>query len=261
MLTAPTRPREIRALRQRDATRRLRDVLRSNIIRGAYPEGRVPSESELMGAHRASRAVVREALAQLREEGMIERVQGIGTYAIHHTIVTRLVESHGVEPANRSGVWAGQQRPRVIDRSIVPTPDAVAPHLPGCGPRCLRVEYVGQWGDEPFAVATNYLRFPEADAVDGVAFETDFYALLEDAGLTVGASEFLIGCSNADVLTAELLGVPSGAAVATMEQVIFDRDGRPFDYAFISTRADRFMFLSRAERPGFPAQSPSGRLP
>ncbi len=262
MISAPTRPREQRALRQRDATRRLRDVVRSNIIRGAYPEGKVPSESELMGRHRASRAVVREALAQLREEGLIERMQGVGTYANHHTVVTRLVESHGVERTSPSGIWAGGQRPHVIDRSVVPTPDAVAHHMPGCGPRCLRVEYVARYRDEPFAVATNYIRYPEAEQVVDVPFEIDFYRLLDDAGLKIGASEFLIGCANADELTAELLSIEPGIAVVTMEQVIFDERGRPFDYAFVSTRADRFMFLSRAERPGFaPAPTASDRLP
>jgi GntR family transcriptional regulator len=258
---APTRPREIRIVRQRDAARRLRDVLRSNIISGSYPDGRMPGESELMGAHRASRSVVREALALLREEELVERVQGIGTYAIHETVVTRLTESHGVEPGGRTGLWSGVQRPRVLDRSIVPTPDAVARHMPGCGVRALRIEYVAHYGDEPIAVATNYLRFPHADAVEGVPFETDFYRLLDDASLEIGASEFLIGCANADPLTADLLGVATGAAVATMEQVIFDTAGQPFDYAFISTRADRFMFLSRGERPGFRPAPHSVRLP
>lgn len=148
----------------------------------------------------------------------------------------------------------------MLDRSIVATPDAVAHHMPGCGPRCLGVEYVAQYSGEPFAIATNYLRFPEADAVRDVPFEFDFYRLL-DAGLEIGASEFLIGCANADELTADLLSIAAGAAVATMEQVIFDEEGRPYDYAFVSTRADRFMFLSRAERPGFaPAPSTSDRL-
>jgi DNA-binding GntR family transcriptional regulator len=32
------------------------------------------------------------------------------------------------------------------------------------------------------------------------------------------------------------------------EQVIYDSAGRPFNYAVIHTRADRFLFRSRATR-------------
>jgi GntR family transcriptional regulator len=278
-----TRPREQRAVRQRDAVRRLRDVLRSNVVHGGYADGRLPSENELMRAHRASRAVVREALAQLRQEGLIERVQGLGTYAMHHTVVTRMVETHGIErPSRTPGVWAdGAQRPIVLDRSVVATPDAVAARFgvgardeqrgaasagargtavaSGPDARCLRVEYVATVGGEAVGIATNYLRFPEAERVAEIPFESDFYALLDRGGLRVGASEFLIGCANADPLTADLLGVCVGDALVTMEQVIFDEAGRPYDIAFVATRADRFMLLSRAERPGFGAR-PSDRL-
>lgn len=268
-------------MRQRDAVRRLRDVLRSNIVHGGYGDGKLPSENELMHDHRASRAVVRDALAQLRQEGLVERVQGLGTYTMHHTVVTRMVETHGIErPSRERGVWAdGAQRPNVLDRSIVATPDAVASRFglgeddgdavptseraSGTGERgatvadarCLRVEYVATVAGEAVGIATNYLRFPEAERVAEIPFESDFYALLDGGGLRVGASEFLIGCANADELTADLLGVRVGDALVTMEQVIFDEGGRPYDVAFVATRADRFMLLSRAERPGLAARA------
>jgi GntR family transcriptional regulator len=215
-----------------------------------------------MAAHGSSRATVREALALLRQEGLIERVQGIGTFATYQTVVTRLVESHGVERSGASAVWSGLQRPRVLDRAEVPTPDAVAHHMPDCGSTVMRIDYVAMLGDDPVGMATNYLRFPEADAVADLPFESDFYALIEAGGLRVGASEFLIGCANADERTAELLDVVPGSAVATLEQLIYDEAGRVFDVAFCCSRADRFLMLSRAESPSFRvAAGVSGRLP
>ncbi|AIJ21594.1 GntR regulator-like protein [Amycolatopsis methanolica 239] len=49
--------------------RRLRDMLRAAVQGGRYGDGQLPGEAELMAAHRASRATVREALSLLRAKG------------------------------------------------------------------------------------------------------------------------------------------------------------------------------------------------
>jgi GntR family transcriptional regulator, transcriptional repressor for pyruvate dehydrogenase complex len=51
------------------------------IVSGEYPEhSRLPSEAELSRRFGASRPVVREALARLRDDGMIASRQGSGSY-------------------------------------------------------------------------------------------------------------------------------------------------------------------------------------
>jgi aspartate aminotransferase-like enzyme len=45
-------------------------MLRSEIMHAEFPKGRLPGEAELMVAYAVPRAVVREALAMLRAEGM-----------------------------------------------------------------------------------------------------------------------------------------------------------------------------------------------
>ncbi len=61
--------------------RRLADKLRADIESGAFAEGRkMPTEAALREAHGVSRHTVREALAQLLQDGLIYRVQGSGTF-------------------------------------------------------------------------------------------------------------------------------------------------------------------------------------
>jgi GntR family transcriptional regulator len=234
--------------------RRLRDMLRAAVQGGDYPDGQLPGEAELMATHRASRATVREALALLRAEGLIERTQGIGTHAIAHAVNTELPEAHGVIAPGRESMFNRRMRPRVVDRSVVPAPTTVADRLGvPADTRCLRLEYVALLEDEPLALATNYVLFPEAEQLRDTPFVSDWYALLADAGVDLSESEFVIGCELADPLVASLLGIREGAPLISMEQIIYDLRGRPFDLAFVHTCGERFRFVSRAFR--YPKES------
>ena len=128
--------------------RRLRDALRSQILHGDFPGGLLPSEAELMAGHGTTRGVVREALTLLRQERLIERTQGVGTYAVRSATHTTLTEMHGVTESG--GLLDTGMRPRILDRSVVQATPTVARRLgvePGTP--CLRYEYVAMIGEEP----------------------------------------------------------------------------------------------------------------
>lgn len=229
--------------------RRLRDLLRSAVQGDRFTGGQLPGETELMAEHGLSRAAVREALALLRAEGLIERTQGVGTHAVAHLVSTRIAEAHGTSSPSPTSLLNRRTRPRVLDRSVVAL-SAVAAERLGvpAGIPCLRLEYVALHEEEPLWLATNYALFPEAEKLRDCPFVTDWYALLADAGVEFGASEFVIGAETADPHTAAVLGVPAGAPVLAMEQTIADVSGRLFDLAFVHTRADRFRIVSRGTR-------------
>lgn len=230
--------------------RRLRDLLRFAVLGGGYPGGQLPSESELMAVHGASRATVREALAQLRADGLIERTQGIGTHVVTSPVTTRMAEVHGVVSPDPNGILSsGLMRPRVLDRSVIPAPPTVAAGL-GVAPgtSCLRIDYVALFDDEPVAVATNYVLFPEAGSLIERPFPSDWYEFMAGGGVEIGKSEFVIGCELTDAVLAAELGVPEGTPVTSLEQTISDLAGRPFDLAFIYMLGRRFRIVSSARR-------------
>jgi len=62
---------------------RIFSAIQADIMRGAYPIGaRLPSERELSIAYRASRLVVREAIARLAQAGLVETHPQSGTYVL-----------------------------------------------------------------------------------------------------------------------------------------------------------------------------------
>ncbi|KAA9149784.1 GntR family transcriptional regulator [Amycolatopsis acidicola] len=226
--------------------RRLRDMLRAAVHGEQFRDGILPSEAELMSAHGLSRATVREALALLRNEGLIERTQGIGTQAIVHSVSTAWAEAHGAAEPAKDSMFNRRMRPRMIDRSIVTVPTTVAGRLQvPAGTPCLRLEYVALVEEEAMALATNYVLFPEAAKLRDAPFVSDWYAFMAEAGVELSETEFVFGCELADAPLATVLGVREGAPLISMEQLIYDRDGRPFDLAFIHTCGERFRFVSR----------------
>lgn len=62
---------------------RVSDSLRNDILNGIYhPGDKLPSEAQLTQAHGVSRTVVREAVAALRSDGLVEARQGAGVFVL-----------------------------------------------------------------------------------------------------------------------------------------------------------------------------------
>ena len=61
---------------------RVKRHLKTGLAEGMWPEGsRMPSEAELVARFGVSRMTVNRALRELQAEGLVQRVQGVGTFA------------------------------------------------------------------------------------------------------------------------------------------------------------------------------------
>lgn len=237
------------------APRWLRDELRAEVLSGGFSGGLLPTEADLMRIYAVPRAAVRSALDLLRREGLIERIQGTGTLAVAQKRAARLLEYHGVV-GDTATILNGASN-RVLAMEVMPMPRIVAQHLDEApGTDCLLLEYIGYVYGESLGIYSNYLRFPEAQAVADTVFATHFYRLLEDAGLEIGETDFRIEALVADELVASLLDIDTGTPLIGMEQVIRDLSGRPYDYAVLRSRGDRVSLISSEIRTQLPAARP-----
>ena len=231
------------------AVRHLRDILRSEILEGKHAEGMLPSETELMVAYDASRATVRGAFVLLRQEGIIDRLRGVGTFVVSRPSRACLagVNLNFMIAPGATATLDDDVYPRVIEQRVVAMPSPVASRLevPSSTP-CLRFEFVSLKSAKPSTVVTNYTLFPEAERLMATCHRAEWSVYLADAKVAVGDSECLIGSVGADSGVATLLQIRTGVPVTFVQQLTFDPSGRPFNFAVMYLRSDRVLLSYRA---------------
>jgi DNA-binding transcriptional regulator YhcF (GntR family) len=83
---------------------RIKQHLKNELARGRWPAGAaMPSDAELVAQFGVSRMTVTRALNELRAEGLIERIQGVGTFAAHLARVSSTLQIRDLHEEIESG--------------------------------------------------------------------------------------------------------------------------------------------------------------
>jgi GntR family transcriptional regulator len=240
-----------RTKRRLSAARRVRDLLRAAIVHEEFTAGALPGEAELMLSFSASRQVIRDALALLREEGLVKRVQGTGTFSVASKVRHAFSHLHGPQPSLE----------RVSHRILAITQEIAAPRvadrlgLPQ-GADCGVIEYLAVLGEEPYYAATAYVPLPLVGVVAHGQSVEEWYSVYEAAGFELGVTDQAVEAILADDEVATLLDVPAGAPLMLFERLVRDRTGQPLEYAFARVRGDRMTLLAQLPRRGWQQRRP-----
>lgn len=246
----PRPPTHAYAGTREDAARWVRDVLRTQILDGAFgglgaPRPMLPSESDLANEWKVSRNAIREALDLLRAEGLITRVQGAGTFVTGAKLRQRIDRLEGLAES-----LAGHQltvENRVLSwRQSTATPFVAAKlQIPESSP-ILFIERLRTVANVPFSLDTTSLRSEAIDALaDADLDHEDVFGLLEQKlGVRLGKAETTVESVAADRGTARLLGVKPGTPLLLLHRLTFVDDGTPFDFESVRYRSDRVSLVS-----------------
>jgi len=231
-----------RSRQKANAALRVRDLLRSLILSGHFSagDGSLPSETTLMFEYGVSRNVVREALGLLRDEGLVKRLQGAGTFVVLSKIRHQFGHTHGIadEPEQRGA----RRRGRIRSFEVVTAPSSVAAKLDLVpGDDCTLIESAVSIGAEPFSITTSYVTADLADQLRSQPFDGDFYEFLEGVGCELGPTELSVEAVVADDLVADELEISCGAPVFLMERRIVLNGGQPVEYGFVRCRGDHLV--------------------
>ena len=169
----PTPMRRPRA----DQARLVADVLRHQIHAGGYPEG-LPGEADLANEFFVSRNTVREALAALKDEGLIDRGPRTGT----HVAIRKY--DHGLDALvglKETFKGYGEIRNEVRATMTVSAPPSVANKLElKPGEPIVFIERLRYLGDLPLSLDMTYLAADIGQQVIEHSLETnDVFALIE----------------------------------------------------------------------------------
>jgi GntR family transcriptional regulator len=230
------------------AYKRIQSEIRDHIASaGLRPGDAVASERELAKTHKVSLMTARHALAGLEHEGIVERRPGAGTFVavpkIHFNKLmsyTEQMSSRGLAPRSRVLVAkASDGDPEVAARLGLPAAS-----------RVVRIQRLRLTGEEPFALETCYLsaaEFPELASTP--LGRSSLFAILEhDYATKLAYADEEVDATSADANVAELLGVPRGASVLRIRQIIYSTKGKATIYVVGFYRSERHTLFIRRFR-------------
>lgn len=232
--------------RRLDDVVRMRDLLRAEILDDLGGQRLLPSESDLMVRYSVGRNVARDVLDLLRSEGLVERVQGSGTFILNEKSRHRFDRVHSVNDSQTTSreVTAEFLTVAAVD---APRPVAVQLGLPA-GAACTLLEFVTSVEGSPVAVTTSYLHRSIAKQLDRDQFSGDLYRFLESLGIAVVRAEESVEAVAAESWSAHHLGIEIGAPVLLFRRRVVDADDAVVEVGFVRFRGDRISLDVRLPR-------------
>jgi GntR family transcriptional regulator len=211
---------------------------------------RIPSEDELTTILRVSRVTLREAIRQLKEEGLLYSRRGSGTFIsgnvreIAGTLdvnngLTRMITEAGFKPG------VSEFATELINAS-----KELAPKLrvkEGCG--IVVLKRVRTANDKPVVWSLDFLSPRVATIFLSVNEKImSLFKLIEDNGIKFGNSfaEINPQCCSKDL--ADKLSYKIGAPILALKQVLVDQKGSPLFYGEDYFRPDCFVFSINRRR-------------
>lgn len=232
--------------------RQIADEIRAAIGNGDHDDtGRLPTEAVLAARFDVNRHTVRQALAALAREGVVETVQGRGT-----TIVPRRRVTYPIGTRTRFSAGLGGQVAQAVTRLVGVSQESATPELAAqlrLAERAplLRLETLGEADGVPLSRAVHW-------------FDAERFAGLPDAYRREGSiTRALAACGVADYVrqSTEISAAPAtasdradlalqpGAVVLLTRSLNVDAQGHPIQASHSRFAADR-VSLSVATEPG-----------
>jgi GntR family transcriptional regulator len=226
---------------------RVADTLLREMAHGRLRVGdRLPTETELMAAHRVSRMTIRQALELLRQRGLVERFAGRGSF-VSRPRDASVWTLQTVEDVARAGA---ETDVRVLSWRVVRVPPVVEKKLPGLGRSAYRLRGVRMAGRLPLYYEEIYVPVDVGRRLspDDLRRTTVLELIETKVGIPLMRGVEEISAAVADRALARHLEVPAAAPVLILDLVYFDPSDRAVVYVKAVYRADRFTRRNELRR-------------
>ena len=201
-------------------------------------------ERELAELLDTSRTTVRQAIAELVVDGRLERTQGSGTFVAQPKLMQVRPLTSFSQDLTAEGWRPGS---KVLDVDVVEAHDELAQHLRlAPGAPVHRVARLRTQAEEPIALEIAHLPGPLPHLAEELASRGSLYRTLAEAyGIDLDAVEDIVETTQADPVTADLIGIEVGLPLLLVQRTAWDASGRPVEWTRSMFRGDRFRFVAR----------------
>ena len=211
----------------------------------AAPGAPVPSERELSERYGVSRMTARQALRALRQDGLVYRERGLGTFVARHKVELHTRDLVGfTEDMRRRGMTPST---RLILLRREAAPQATADELDiSQGDDVFYLERLRLADGAPMAYEASYISAALCPDLDGRDLEREsLYQIMEQHGLALQRAEEVLEAAAATRREARHLEVKAGSPVLVVRRVVYSDTSRAIESVKTTYRADRYRATFR----------------
>jgi GntR family transcriptional regulator len=239
----------------RPVFKQIADQVRAAIESGELASGaQLPSEQDLMDAHRVARGTIRQAMNLLRSEGLVRTEHGRGSFVRDRPPVRRLAHDRFARRHRERGRAAYlaelEAEGRVADVEVLEVKrarasDAVAVWLQlamGADVLVRRRRYLAD--GEPMELATSYVPWELAEGTQIVQPDTGpggIYARLEERGHRLKRFSEEVTARMPTIDEVRALRLQPGIPVMRVLRVAYDAQELPLEACDTVLAADRYV--------------------
>jgi GntR family transcriptional regulator len=223
-------------------TYQLAQVIRADIMRGAYPPGsRLPTELQLASDYDVSVITVQRALKTLEAESLIKRYRARGTFV-------EQIPAHLISPNSPTALETMlsdefTNETKILEKKIVPTPPQFQQRFKGAE-RLMIIKRLVILEGQPWSYTTHYV-LPELGRKMTTAQLKRypmFRILREFVGLPLKHVESSLEAVTAPLEISRLLEIDPLAPTLLFTGALYSTNGLLVDMPEIYYRGDRFKF-------------------
>jgi GntR family transcriptional regulator len=227
-------------------------VLRDWIVKGGFsPENTLPSEIELARSLNIGRQTVRQAMAQLVDEGLIERFSGRGTFVRktktrHDFFLDRSFSQEMEELGKKTSAKVLHLSLGIINEN---SPDCFAGML---GKPCLHLTRLRYGDDIPIGLQDATIVSDLCPGLEKHDFtrESLYRIITESYRLEIYEIFHIVNAVLATKEYAQLLGINKGDPLLLEKSVTYLSNGKPIEATTSHFRADKYEYSVRFKYMG-----------
>lgn len=218
--------------------------LRREILAGKYGErGCIGTHAQIGERFGVSLITVRKAVQTLEKEGMVEILQGKGTFVRRASLTDPLQDLTGISNMMSSMQMDNQIAIPVFE--LRDTPEWLEDDVKrGLGEKSLFIRRVVSLGDMPVANADMYLpeRYYGQILPEEVHQRTVYQIYRDKLGVTLGKGRQIIRAAGAREEIARSLQIPLGSPVLEIRRKAYDGDGQLIEFMILTYEASKYCY-------------------
>lgn len=232
----------------------LENILREKIISGAFAAGsRLPTEIELIRIYGVGRITVRQALAALTKEGLIERRRRRGTFVTERKTRRRPFGERIDLTGSLDEIITSEAgaRFKVIEMNRIDAdPQEAELFGLGAGEPLYRVKRLGLRDDKPRNLTLDYLpaEIGEKLTPEELSAGSLLQTLETRLGLKLKSATQRITAALADPYLAKLLDVRVGSPMLSIERAVYAGAAAPVEFSQTLLAAELDSYAIRLTR-------------